>query len=478
MEEYRRHLDRGFNWLGGAAAVARVIDLCCILIVLLYLTKEQVGIAALVVAFAAMIDALDGLGTGDALVQASNVTSRQRDTVFWFNIGTALLVALVTAAFAPLAAAIFGIAGMAGYLLLVAAKQPLTALAVVPMAMLNRSLAYERIALINVTASFVSATTRAGLAIAGAGTWSLVVAYAAQGIMIAVGAWIASPFRPSLCFDWRAIRPLARFGTRSASSTLFEQIFKNIDFLLIGWFYGAAPLAIYRVAFDLAMEPAMAVSTLIHRTALPVFARVAAAKEKLAEALSWSLGRVVSLVAPLTAGLVLAADPLMHLLRDSDGHSYAAAALPLKILAIAALLRVTMQLLMPVLIGSGRPGMAARLSGLTLLLLSGGVLATCLIFPAPFGITAASLVWLLVYPPLMLWAVLYVKQHWDMQLYRLLQAFIVPLAGIAGLLIVVKGAQAMAGDEAHIAAFIVAGATLATYGGQYLWSRRAVQVSA
>ena len=478
MEDYRRHLDRGFNWLGGAAVIARIVDLCCILIVLLYLTKEEVGVAALVVSLGSMIDALDGLGTGDALVQASAVTARQRDTVFWFNIATALLVAALTAAFAPLAATLFGAAGMAGYLTLVAVKQPVTALAVVPVAMLNRTLAYERIALINVTASLVSATTRAGLAVAGGGAWALVAAYAAHGLVLTIGAWIASPFRPHLCFDWRAIRPLVRFGMGSASSNLFEQMFKNIDFLLIGWFYGPAPLAIYRVAFDLAMEPAMAVSTLIHRTALPVFARVAAEADKLAAALTWSLGRIASLVAPLTAGLVLAADPLMQLLHDSDGHSYAAAALPLKILATAALLRVALQLMMPVLIGSGRPGVAARLSALTLLLLSGGILAACLLFPVPDGIVAASLVWLLVYPPLMLWGVLYVKRHWSLRLQSLLQAFIVPLAGMAALLIMVKTAQVVAGGDARTLAIIVAGATLATYGGQYLWSRRALQAPA
>ena len=44
-------------------------------------------------------------------------------------------------------------------------------------------------------------------------------------------------------------------------------------------------------------------------------------------------------------------------------------------LAAAGLLRVTSQLLSPVLMGSGQPGTAARLSAITLLLLSAGTLA-------------------------------------------------------------------------------------------------------
>lgn len=475
MDEHRRHLDRGFNWLGGATAIARVVDLATILVVLLFLTKDQVGIASLVISLGMMIEALDGLGTGDALVQAPEVTVQQRDTIFWFNMGAALLVAALTAVSAPLAAALYGAAGMAGYLLLVAAKQPLVAAAVVPLAMLNRALAYERIALINVGATLAAALVRLALALAGGGAWALVAGYAASGLFILIGAWIAWPFWPRLCFAWSAARPLVRFGLRSAGANLFEQTFKNIDYLLIGWFYGTALLAVYRLAFDLAMEPAMAVGTLINRTALPVFARVAAAKDKLAEALTWSLGRITSLVAPLMVGLILAADPLTRLLHDGEGHSYGAAALPLKILAAAALLRVTTQLLSPVLMASGRPGVVARLSAVTLLLLGGAILAVGLLVPGQQGIVAVSAIWLLIYPPQMLWGVLYLRQRWDIHPRRLLRIFAVPLAGIAALLILGTVAQMMMGGDARLALGVIALATLAVYGGQYWWSRQALQ---
>jgi O-antigen/teichoic acid export membrane protein len=105
------------------------------------------------------------------------------------------------------------------------------------------------------------------------------------------------------------ILPLVRFGMRAAASNIFEQIFKNVDYLLIGWFYGASQLAVYRVAFDVTMEPAMAVGTLVNRTALPVFARVSTVNDDLTKSLTWSLRRLVVLVAPLMVGLMLAADP-------------------------------------------------------------------------------------------------------------------------------------------------------------------------
>lgn len=466
------HLDRGFNWLGSATIVAKIIDFSTILTVLLFLTKEQVGIGSLVVSIAMIVEALDGLGTSEALVQARSVTLLQLDTLFWFVVGAAVVVAGVTLLAAPWIEAAYGVAGMATYFLAAAVKQPLVGAALIPLALMNRDLQYERIAVVNMSATLAAALTRLGLAVSGAGAWALVAGYSASGLYILIGAMAARPFRPRLRFRMPEILPLVQFGIRAATSNIFEQIFKNVDYLLIGWFYGAAPLAVYRVAFDVAMEPAMAVGTLVNRTALPVFARVAGVKAELARALTWSLRRLAVLVAPLMVGLMLAADPLTALIRDEQGNSYAAAALPLKLLAAAGLLRVTSQLLFPVLIGSGRPRAAARLSAMTLALLGAGILAAGFCLPAQQGIVAVSAVGLGVYLLLLIWGARYLRQHWDLRAGDLAQVFFVPFAGIGALVSMVGGARALVGAaDPWTEIGIVLAATALTYAGLFRLAR-------
>ena len=155
--------------------------------------------------------------------------------------------------------------------------------------------------------------------------------------------------------------PLVRFGMRAAASNIFEQIFKNVDYLLIGWFYGASParglpggVRRRHGAGDGGRHAGQP-----HRPAgVRPRGRV---KEQFVQSLTWSLRRMVTLVAPLMVALMLlAADPLTALIHDGLGNSYAAAALPLKLLAAAALLRVTSQLLSPVMMG--RAGPEARLA--------------------------------------------------------------------------------------------------------------------
>lgn len=413
MDSPQQHLRRGFNWLGSAMIIAKLTDLATIVVVLRLLTKEQVGVAALVVAFGTVVEALDGLGTSAALVQARSLSRLELDSLFWFIVGGALVVGSVSLLAAPWIASLYGVAGMAAYFLAVAIKQPLVGAAVIPLALMNRDLQYERIAIVNVCATFAAALTRLGLAVGGAGTWAIVIAYASSGLYTLIGAMLAQSFRPRLRISMPAISPLLRFGWRASVSALFEQMINNVHYLLVGWFYGAAPLAEYRVAFDLAMEPANAAGTLINRTALPVFARVAAVRERLAESLSWSLRRLLVVVSPVALVMILAADPITALLHDEQGRSYAAASLPLKLLAAAAALRVIMQLAYPLLFASGRPQLAVRLSATTLLLLSAGMLLAGFTIPAAGGIVGISAVWLVVPPLLLLWQLHYLRRHWN-----------------------------------------------------------------
>jgi O-antigen/teichoic acid export membrane protein len=469
---HQRHLSRGFNWLGGAAIIAKVIDFSTILAVLLFLTKQQVGIASLVVSIGVIVEALDGFGTNEALVQAKSVSRLQLDTLFWFVVGAAILVAGLTLLAAPWIEAIYGVAGMATYFVAAAIKQPLVGAALIPLAIMNRDLQYERIAVVNVGATLAAAVTRLGLAMSGAGVWALVVGYSASGLFILIGAMLARPFWPGFRFQMSTILPLVHFGTRAAAANIFEQIFKNIDYLLIGWFYGASRLAVYRVAFDLAMEPAMAVGTLVNRTALPVFARVSTVKDDMATSLIWSLRRLVVLVTPLMVGLMLAADPITALIHDEQGNSYEAAALPLKLLAAAGLLRVTSQLLSPVMMGSGRPGAAARLSAMTLLLLSAGILAVGFNFPARTGIVAVSAIWLGVYALLMVWGARYLRQHWDIRARELARAFIVPFIGIGVMASIAEAARLVVGSgDPKIQVGMVLAVTALAYAGLFFHAR-------
>ncbi len=465
-DEHHRQLVRGFNWLGGATVVARIIDVLTTLSMLLLLTRKQVGVASLVLSIGMVVEAFNGLGTGQALIQARSVSRTQLDTVFWCVLGTAAVTSGLTLLAAPWIGTIYGMTGMTGYFVAIAAKQPLVGAAVVPLAMMNRNLQYRRIATVNLCATIAAASIRLMLGIGGAGAWALVAGYASSGLFILMGAMTARPFRPRLRFQPSAISGLLRFGLGATMADASEQTFKNVDYLLVGWFYGASALAVYRVAFDVAMEPAMAVGTLVNRTALPVLSRVSAAHGDLTHVLAWSLRKIATLVAPLAVALVLGAGPLTALLHDRHGNSYAAAAGPLELLAAAALLRVLCQPLFTVMLGSGRPGMAARLSAVTLLLLAGGIAVAGATLPVATGLLATSAIWLGIYPLLLVWGLLFLHRHEAIDIRALGRVLSAPMVAVGILVVVVETLRHLfmsGGAAAQLA--VVLGTTLLCYLG-------------
>ncbi|MDB5393124.1 MAG: lipopolysaccharide biosynthesis protein, partial [Rhodospirillales bacterium] len=173
----------------------------------------------------------------------------------------------------------------------------------------------------------------------------------------------------------------------------------------------------------------------------------------------------------LMVGLILVADPLSALLHDEQGNSYAAAALPLKLLAAAALLRVASQLLSPVMMASGGPGTAAKLSATTLLLLSIGILIAGISFDAQSGIVAVSAVWLGVYPLLLVWGCVYLRQHWGIRVGELAPAFAAPLTGIGAMVAFVEVLRPLTGSDPAIRIGVVLAAVGLTYAGLFLHGR-------
>ncbi len=479
MDDHHTNLRRGFNWLGSATVIAKLIDFGTTLAVLWFLTKDQVGIGSLVWSIAFVVEATEGLGTGAAIVQARSISRLQLDSVFWFTMGIAVIAGTLVWLAAPLIEGFYAIPGLALYFLAVIAKLLFVGAALVPLQMLNRELKYERIAVINVCATFGAAVTRLAIAAMGGGAWAIVIGYAVHGLYMLIGVQIANPFIPRLRFQFRAIDGLVKFGMRAAAAETMQQLFRNVDYMLVGWFYGPASLAIYRVAFDITMEPAVAIGELINRTALPVFARFSAAKERVRQSFVWAIGRIVTLVGPLMAAFFLCSDGLTGLIHDANGVSYAAAALPLKILAGAAVLRAAYQLLYPLALGTGKPGMAVRMSASTLVLLTAGLLAAGMLFDARQGIVAMSMVWLALYPMLLLWGARFVVKNYEIDMGELVKPLAMPLTATVVMVATVTLVRLLSnGRDPYLQVTVAFIAMGLTYAAMFWYGRRRAAAAA
>ncbi len=385
----------GLLWLGTAGAALRGIDLVSSLAVLWLLTREQMGLASLSWAVAIIVEAFNGLGVGTALVQAEHVGDDEVDSLFWFTLGVGSLLAGGVALASPILARALGAPALAGMIAISALRSLFMAGALVPLQLLQRRLEFRKIAAVQTLAAGLAALLKIGLAALGFGAWALVLAHTGEGLLTLLTlAWI-SPYWPKRGFSYAKVARFVRFGLKAASSTIIYQGYRNLDFVIVGRVFGVDVLGAYRVAFDVAMVPAMAILDVVNRTAFPVYSRIGAAeREQLERVFLWMVRHLALVTGPLVVLSFFVGPDVLVLV---SGSKWLPAAPLIRVLCWAAFLRTLSQATPQLFHAAGRPELAAYDSLLTLVCFVGSAAGALLILKTGFGANAVSLAWVLTY---------------------------------------------------------------------------------
>lgn len=386
---------RGFVWLGAASVVGRILEAGGVLVVMWFVTREQIGVATLAWSVAVFLEAMNGLGLSTALLQARETSQERLTAAFWFTLGLAtLLIVLVGGLSFPLAR-FFHEPTLAPMLIVSSTKLWFVGAALVPLNQLNRETRFERIALISTLATLGSGLVTCGLAAAGFQAWSLVLGQTSHGLFTAIAATAVHPFRPRGRPRFNLIRSDVAFGAKAASASVLHHFYRNADYYLIGKFLGTGAVGVYRVAFDFAMTPTIAVSTVVNRSALPVYARLSDNPRALLDAFLWTLRSLGVLLAPVTAVLLLVPESL---LRWVNGGRWLDAAPMVRWLALAALLRCIGQTFPQLFHASRRPALALYDSLLTMVLLLSFLALGLSFLGETRGPVVAAWAWAALYP--------------------------------------------------------------------------------
>jgi O-antigen/teichoic acid export membrane protein len=364
-------------------------------VVLWFLSRPEMGVATLAWSVAVILEAFNGLGIGTAVLQAKSIDEEQFDSVFWYSTGVATLVFVAITLAAPSLAVVYEEPELQWMIIVSALKLPLVGAALVPLQRLNRDLKFRHIGGVQTGATLFSAVIKIALAAADFGAWALVVAHTAHGLStLALAAW-AEPWRPRLRFVFGRIAGLAHFGLLAAASSIVYHFYRNADYLVVGTFLGKEALGLYRVAFDVAMTPAIVLLQVVNRASFPVFARLGPDRTALAAAFWWSQRNLALLVLPVVIFLAATGDALLETLGGADWAPAGPLVAPL---ALAAWIRCHAQVFPQVFHAVGRPLFALYDSMLAMVVLGGGFVVAGAVFGNSVGVVGVCWAWLLGYP--------------------------------------------------------------------------------
>jgi O-antigen/teichoic acid export membrane protein len=304
----------GWSYLGAFGRVLAQLVIQVLLARLLGpLAFGQAMAAMIVLGFGWLVS---DAGFGSALVQRSEVSERDISYALACILLVSTPVAAVFALTAHPIALLLGDAQLAPLIIACAALIPLQALSNLPMSLLRRNLQMKRLQVIQL-GGYILSYGGVGLLLAwlGFGAWSLVGAFAAQGItnLVCAYASVRHTLRPRLSGD----SALRRFGLRVMATNIANWGIDNLDRLIVSRQWGAASLGEYSAASNLSRAPASLLVSSVQSVVFASASKLQAEPERLTRGFLAVLGLISLLTFPTFTFLALHADLVVHTLYGS-----------------------------------------------------------------------------------------------------------------------------------------------------------------
>jgi O-antigen/teichoic acid export membrane protein len=266
---------RGVAWAAAAQAVIAVADLVSVMLVMaIWVPVAHWGVAALAFPFYTMLDTAADLGVTSSLIQRDDHTPERVSTVFWLNMMISGGLFVVLLGLGPLYGWAVGVPTVGWLLIAYGGKLIFQNVYAIPFAMLRRELRFNDIAVARVLAHIAESGARIAFAAAGHTIWCFTFAALTRAFVFGVIMQLRHPFIPTLVFRPREVVPYVRFGARSAASQVLYQLYTNLDYPIVGYYFGAWANGIYAGAYFLVLEPVKTIANVVIDVAFPTFARL------------------------------------------------------------------------------------------------------------------------------------------------------------------------------------------------------------
>lgn len=252
---------------------------------------------------------IDG-GFGSALIQKKQPTQEDYSTIFFWNLGMAVVLYAVLYFSAPAIARFYNIPLLCDVLRVMGGILFIYAFNIVQRNQLQKKLKFKVLSIVTITTSITSLAITIIMAYHGYGVWSLVAQHILTALIPALFFWFYIKWRPKLTFSRQSFRELFSFGFYMFLTNLLNQFGHQIQGLLIGRFYNASTMGFYSKANATERLASQSISQVMTQVTYPLYAEVQDDKERLSNIIKQLTMTLSYITFPLMFILLLCAKPL------------------------------------------------------------------------------------------------------------------------------------------------------------------------
>lgn len=407
-------------------------------LIALWITPEELGTAIYAVSLFPVLDLATDLGLTAAVIQRDDHTEGKISTLFWVNFAMSLvLAAALGLGLGPFLAWLYERPVVAALLATYGAKLVWQNVYFIPYALMKRELRFKELSIIRMIANLAEFAAKIGFAAAGFGVWCFVAGPLARVAVTGVGVQLRHPWRPRAMLQLREAMSWLTFGFKTSAHKILFHLYANVDYHVVGYFFGEHAAGLYTTAYMIVLEPCRFISEVVTSIAFPTFAKLKAHRDKLIDQFV-ALARMNLVVMMGFLGVVfVGAEDILRLVNEA----WTPAAPAVRVLCGVGVLRGLSFVVPPLLDGTGYPGKTLIYTSVAAVVLPSMFIGSAAAFGDELGFMSVAYAWALGYP--IAFCVLYIMALGVLEISA--RALLARLVGIAVCAAVATGAAAAVG---------------------------------
>ena len=275
------------------------------------LTPSDYGVVAMLAIFLQVAQVFIDCGFGNALIKKLDCSEADFSTVFFFNLGTSLLIYFILFFSAPFIARFYEIPLLTPLLRVLALTLLFNAVSIVQLTKLVKKVDFRSQSIVTFSSAVISGAVGIYCAYKGFGPWALVIQQLLNSILRSLLYLLKVRWTPKLIFSANSFNYVFNFGSRLLLSTLIDVIYKNLYKIVIGKRYSDTDLGYYTKAEEFAIFPSTNVANIISRACLPIMSKIQDDNERLLNVYRSLIRYTSFLIFPMMIGLMAVSHPFI-----------------------------------------------------------------------------------------------------------------------------------------------------------------------
>jgi PST family polysaccharide transporter len=311
MNDLKEKTIRGGFARTGAQGIEFLLRLVGLMVLARLLSPKDFGIVGMATAFTGFLNLFRDFGLSSAAIHRAEVTEEQLATLFWLNVSVGGVLALTAIIMAPAISEFYHDPRLLGVMCALAIAFLFNAAGVQHSVILQRQMRFTAMAVIRVISLVIGTVVGILGAIVGYGYWSLVAASLTFPLVLTIGFWIATGWRPRRVREWSEVRSMVRFGGAVTLTSLVGYLGTNCEKILLGRFWGANMLGLYGRAYQLINIPTEGLNLSAGEVAFAALSRLRGDPNRLKSYFLKGYSLFLTMTLPVTAVCALFADDII-----------------------------------------------------------------------------------------------------------------------------------------------------------------------